>query len=134
MAKQNEVITFKELVQTLRDYGDSYASVMPYAKDAEAPVWGVNDIWFVDGVLMIGQHDDEGLPADMVAECIQACVPEEMLDTPAVVKIGATYRRDGVNFDVCTPYGEPAKARLVKSSEVKRKNSDFCKWILKFAS
>lgn len=134
-ASANVKLTFQQLIQSLNDYSDKYASVMPHAKDAEHPVWGIQYIWFNDGVLYLGQHDDEGLTVDLIAERIQKCLPDEMLDKLAIVKVGVTDRRGGVNIDVFTQYGEPAKAHFVKSSEVKpTRNDDFCKWILKFAN
>ena len=83
---------------------------------------------------MLGQHDDEGLPCSLIAERIDGCVPSDLMDSVAVVKIGVTYKRGGANIDVSTKYGEIAKARTVKSSVVKSCRDDyFCKWTLKFA-
>ena len=128
-------LTFRQLIQSLRDFGDQYASVMPVAKDAENSAWGIENIWFADGVLMLGQHDDEGLTCDLIAERIEKCVPADLLDEVAVVKVGVTYQKGGVNIDVLTKYDEPAKAHTVQSSVVKpcRDNDWFCKWTLKFA-
>jgi hypothetical protein len=128
-------LTFRQLIQSLRDFGDQYASVMPVAKDAENSAWGIENIWFEDGVLMLGQHDDEGLSCDTIAERIEGCVPSDLLDEVAVVKVGVTYQSGGVNIDVLTKYDEPAKAHNVQSSVVKscRDNDWFCKWTLKFA-
>ena len=128
-------LTFRQLIQSLRDFGDQYASVMPVAKDAENSFWGIENIWFADGVLMLGQHDDEGLTCDLIAERIEGCVPSDLLDEVAVVKIGVTYQSGGVNTDVLTRYEEPARARTVQSSVVKpcRGYDCFCKWTLKFA-
>ena len=128
-------LTFRQLIQSLRDFGDQYASVMPVAKDAENSAWGIENIWFADGVLMLGQHDDEGLTCDLIAERIEKCVPADLLDEVAVVKVGVTYQKGGVNIDVLTKYDEPAKAHNVQSSVVKPCRGDdwFCKWTLKFA-
>ena len=128
-------LTFRQLIQSLRYFGDQYASVMPVAKDAENSAWGIENIWFADGVLMLGQHDDEGLTCDLIAERIEKCVPADLMDEVAVVKVGVTYQKGGVNIDVLTKYDEPAKARNVQSSVVKpcRGNDWFCKWTLKFA-
>lgn len=128
-------LTFRQLIQSLRDFGDQYASVMPVAKDAENSAWGIQYIWFADGVLMLGQHDDEGLTCDLIAERIEKCVPADLLDKVAVVKVGVTYQKGEVNIDVLTKYDEPAKAHTVQSSVVKpcRGNDWFCKWTLKFA-
>ena len=128
-------LTFRQLIQSLRDFGDQYASVMPVAKDAENSAWGIENIWFADGVLMLGQHDDEGLTCDLIAERIEKCVPADLLDEGAVVKVGITYQKGGVNIDVLTKYDEPAKAHTVQSSVVKPCRGDdwFCKWTLKFA-
>jgi len=127
-------LTFRQLIQSLRDFGDQYASVMPVAKDAENSFWGIENIWFENGVLMLGQHDDEGLSCDTIAERIEGCVPSDLLDGVAVVKIGVTYQSGGVNIDVLTKYDEPAKARTVQSSVVKPcRDNWFCKWTLKFA-
>lgn len=127
-------LTFRQVIQSLRDYEDQNASVMPVAKDAESSVYGIEDIWFADGVLMLGQHDDEGLPCCLIAERIEECVPSDLLDEVAVVKIGETYKKDGTNIDVITKYGEKATAHNVKSSEVKPCRDDwFCKWTIKFA-
>ena len=62
----NMAITFKQLIQSLRDFDDQYAAIMPQAKDAEHPVWGIQYIWFADGILMLGQHDDEGLDVGLI--------------------------------------------------------------------
>ena len=56
MTVQN-LLTFKELIQPLKDFKVQYACVMPVAKGAEDPVWGIYDIWFEDGVLNIGQYE-----------------------------------------------------------------------------
>ena len=131
--KQNGTpLTFRQVIQSLKDFGDRYASVMPVAKGAENSAWGIEDIWFVDGVLMLGQHDDEGLTCDLIAERVEECVPSELLDSPARVKIGVTCRPNGV-IKLYTADGEPCVEHLVKSSEVRRRNEDFCKWVLKFA-
>lgn len=142
-------LTFRQLIQSLKDYNDQYASVMPYADRAEAPCWGIQYIWFNDGVLYLGQHDDEGLTCDTIAERIEECVPEEMLGYPAVVKIG-TVRVDEDNRQIYDIDGKPASARTVSISEVKANTYDpddefddefaddgeddswFCKWVLKF--
>lgn len=142
-------ITFRQLIQTLKDYDDQASSVMPYADGAEAPCWGIQYIWFNDGVLHLGQHDDEGLDVGLIAERIEKCLPEEMLDKPAVVKIG-TVEGDEDDRQIYDVDGEPASARNVSTSEVKSNAYDpddefddeiaedwdddswFCKWVLKF--
>lgn len=127
-------LTFRQVIKSIKDFGDQYASVMPVAKDAEPPVWGINDIWFADGVLMLGQTDDEGLSCDIIADRIEECVPHDLLDEVAVVKIGETYKRGEVNVDIITCYGEIANRHTIKSSIVKPCRDDwFCKWVLKFA-
>lgn len=143
-------LTFRQLIQSLKDYDDQYSSVMPYADGAEAPCWGIQYIWFNDGILYLGQHDDEGLTCDTIAERIEECLPKEMLDYPAVVKIG-TVSGDEDNRQIYDVDGEPASARTVSTSEVKANTYDpddefddefaedgeddswFCKWVLKFA-
>jgi hypothetical protein len=126
-------ITFRKLIQSIKDYKDQLASVMPIAHGAENPAWGIEDIWFKDGVLMLGQTDDQGDPCSLIVEKIERCVPEGLLDKPAVVKIGvAGYgAAKGQIFDAD---GKPAQTRNVKSSEVEpcRNNDWFCKWVLKF--
>ena len=126
-------LTFRKLIQSLRDFGDQYASVMPVAKDAEASCWGIQYIWFEDGVLQLGQHDDEGLTCDLIAERAEGCIPSELLDSPARVKVGVTEKPNGV-MALYTADGEPCSEHLVKSSVVKpcRGNDWFCKWTLKF--
>ena len=144
-------LTFRQLIQSLRSYKDQYASVMPYADGAEDPVWGINDIWFEDGVLMIGQYDDEGDSCEGIADGIEKCVPADKLDEPAVVAIGVTDEENG-NKVVRSIYGSTANARTVASSVVKpaseRVTDDeeefvddldddswsisACKWVLKF--
>lgn len=127
-------LTFRQLIQSLRDFGDQYASVMPVARGAEASCWGIENIWFEDGVLMLGQHDDEGLTCGLIAERAEGCVPSELLDSPARVKVGVTEKPNGV-MELYTADGEPCAEHLVKSSVVKpcRGNDWFCKWTLKFA-
>lgn len=144
-------LTFRELIKSLKDYDDQCSAVMPYADGAEAPCWGIQYIWFNDGVLHLGQHDDEGLDVGLIVEKIEKCLPEEMLDKPAVVKIG-TVEGDEDDRQIYDVDGEPASARTVSTSEVKPNSYDsddefddeiaedweddswFCKWILKFAS
>ena len=143
-------LTFKQLIQSLKDYDDQYASVKPYAKGAENPYWGIQYIWFDNSVLHLGQHDDEGLTCGLIAERIEECVPKEMLDYPAVVKIG-TVEGDEDNRQIYDVDGKPAAAQTVSTSEVKTNTYDpddefddefaedgeddswFCKWVLKFA-
>ena len=126
-------LTFRQVILSLRDYEDQNASVMPVAKDAESSVYGIEYIWFEDGVLMLGQHDDEGHPCCLIAERIEGCVPSDLLDEVAVVKIGVTARPNGV-MGLYTKYGEPCAEHFVKSSEVKSCRDDyFCKWTIKFA-
>lgn len=126
-------LTFRQIIKSLRDYEDKYSSVMPVAKGAEDPVWGINYIWFENGVLNLGQYDDEGLTCDLIAERIEGCVPSELIDSPAHVKIGVTERPNGV-MKLYTVDGEPCVEHLVKSSVVKaRSDGWFCKWTLKFA-
>jgi len=138
-------ITYRQLVQSLRSYKDQLASVMPYADGAEDPVWGISDVWFEDGVLMIGQYDDEGDCCERIADGIEKCVPADKLDEPAVVKIG-TIEGDEGGRQIYSEYSEPALARKVASSEVKSMSErvgDYdeygeadddwaCKWVLKF--
>ena len=125
-------LTFRQLIQSLKDFEDQYASVMPVAKDAEASCWGIEYIWFEDGVLMLGQHDDEGLTCDLIAERAEGCIPSELLDSPARVKVGVTEKPNGV-MALYTADGEPCAEHLVKSSVVKPCRNDwFCKWTLKF--
>ena len=144
-------ITFRQLIQSIKDYEDQLASIMPVARGAENPAWGIEDIWFEDGVLMLGQTDDQGDPCCLIVENIERCVPEDMLDKPAMVKIGVAGwgASKGKIFD---KYGELAEAHIVKSSVVKSMadaiaNNDsedfeddgynwdddaFCTWVLKF--
>ena len=129
----NGGITFRQLIQTLKDFSDQLAAVMPSARGAEASCWGIQHIWFENGVLHLGQHDDEGLGVGLIAERIEKCVPAELLDTPAHVKVGVA---EDVNSDarkILDKYGEDAKTNTVSSSEVKNKNGWFCRWVLKFA-
>lgn len=143
------VITYRQLIQSLKDYDDQYSAVMPYADGAEAPCWGIQYVWFNDGVLHLGQHDDEGLDVALIANAIEKCLPVEMLDSPAVVKIG-TVGGDEDDRQIYDVDGEPAKTRTVSASEVKANTYDpddefddevaedgeddswFCKWFLKF--
>ena len=83
---------------------------------------------------MLGQHDDEGLTCDLIAERAEGCIPSELLDSPARVKVGVTEKPNGV-MALYTADGEPCSEHLVKSSMVKpcRGNDWFCKWTLKFA-
>lgn len=145
-------ITYRQLIQSLRDYKDQLASVMPYAEGAEDPCWGISDIWFEDGVLMIGQYDDEGDCCEGIADGIEKCVPADKLDEPAVVKIGTIEDGEG-GRQIYSLYWGPARAEKVASSEVKPASErvtddpdewvddlgddadwsiDACKWVLKF--
>ena len=144
-------ITFRQLIQSIKDYKDQLASIMPIAHGAENPAWGIEDIGFKDGVLMLGQIDDQGDPCSLIVENIERCVPEDMLDKPAMVKIGVAGwgASKGKIFD---KYGELAEAHIVKSSVVKSmsdaiadedsedfedddydwEDDAFCSWVLKF--
>ena len=143
-------VTYRQLIQSLRDYKDQLASVMPYAEGAEAPCWGIAETWFEDGVLMLGQYDDEGDCCRGIADGVEACVPADKLDEPAVVKIG-TIEDDGSGKQLYDAESEPARAKTVASSEVKPPtervtddpdewvddldddwSTDACKWVLKF--
>lgn len=142
-------ITYRQLIQSLRGYKDQLASVMPYAEGAEAPCWGIQYVWFNNGVLHLGQHDDEGLGVGLIVEAIEKCLPRETLDCPAVVKIG-TVGGDEDDRQIYDVDGEPAPARTVSTSEAKANTYDpddefddefaedgeddswFCKWVLKF--
>ena len=129
----NVELTFRQIIQSFRDYGDQYASVMPHAKGAENPFWGIEDIWFENGVLNLGQTDDEGLTCDLIAERIEECVPDDLMDGVAVVRVGVTCKRNG-KMELHGADGEVSVNHTVKSSEVKHKDDWFCKWILKYAS
>ena len=128
-------LTFRQLIQSLKDYDDQLGAVMPVAKGAEASCWGIQYIWFDNGVLMLGQHDDEGLDVGLIVERIEKCLPQELLDTPAIVKIGVAEDEDTAIRKILDKYGEDAKTNTVSSSEVKHIRGDewFCKWVLKFA-
>lgn len=126
-------ITFRQLIQSLKDYTDPYATVMIYAKDAEDPCWGIDKIWFEDNVLMIGQHDDEGNVCSGIIEDIESCLPIEQLDQIALVKVGVAYC-NGNEKQIINAFGKPAHTYKVGNSEVKRwrkYDDDHCKWILK---
>ncbi len=143
-------LTFRQLIQSLKDYDDQCSAVMPYAEGAEAPCWGIQYIWFNDGVLHLGQHDDEGLDVGLIVEAIEKCLPKHMLDCPAIVKIG-TVEGNEDDRQIYDVDGVPASARTVSMSEVKANTYDqdsefddkfaedgeddswFCKWVLKFA-
>ncbi len=133
MTTQN-TLTFRQLIQPLKDFEDQYASVMPVAKGAENPYWGIEDIWFEDGVLNLGQTDDEGLTCDTIAERIENCVPSDLLDGVAVVRVGVTERMNG-KMELYSPDGEVSVNHTVTSSVVKpcRNDDCFCRWTLKFA-
>jgi hypothetical protein len=131
----NEItLTYRQLIQPLKDFKDQLASVMPVAKGAEDPVWGINDIWFEDGVLNLGQYDDEGDSCGGIADGIEKCVPPELLDEVAVVRIGVKEEEDGKK-ELYGSYGQVSVSHNVKSSVVKPCRDDdwFCKWTLKFA-
>ena len=127
-------LTYKQIIQTLRRFEDQNASVMPVAKGAEDPVWGIEYIWFENGILNLGQYDDEGDSCSFIADKIEKCVPPELLDEVAVVRIGVKEEVNGKN-ELYSPYGEVSESHNVKSSEVKACRDDewFCKWTLKFA-
>ena len=127
-------LTYKQIIQSLRRFGDQYASVMPVAKGAEDPIWGINYIWFEDGVLNLGQYDDEGDSCDLIAKQIEECVPSDLLDEVAVVRIGVKEEVNGKK-ELYDPYGKVSVSHNVTSSVVKPCRDDdwFCKWTLKFA-
>ena len=133
MTTQN-TLTFRQLIQPLKDFKDQLASVMPVAKGAEDPVWGINDIWFENGVLNLGQYDDEGDSCDLIAERIEACVPPDLLDKEAVVRVGVTERVNG-KMELYDRHSEVSVNHTVTSSVVKpcRNYDCFCRWTLKFA-
>ena len=127
-------LTFKQIIQSLRRFEDQHASVMPVAKGAENPYWGIEDIWFENGVLNLGQTDDEGLTCDIIAERIEGCVPSDLLDGVAMIRVGVTEKTNG-KMELYDVDGEVSVNHTVKSSVVKPCRDDwFCKWILKYAS
>lgn len=132
--EEESPLTYKQIIQSLRRFGDQNASVMPVAKGAEDPIWGINYIWFESGVLNLGQYDDEGDSCDLIAKQIEECVPAELLDEVAVVRIGVKEEVDGKN-ELYDPYGKVSINHTVTSSVVKPCRDDdwFCKWTLKFA-
>ena len=117
--KKNKTLTFRQLVQSLRDFKDQNASVMPYAKGAENPAWGIEDVWFADGILNLGQTDDEGDSCGMIADKIEECVPEDMLDELAMVRVGVAGREEEDGKEVFDAYGDPALVHAVRGSVVK---------------
>ena len=127
-------LTFRQIIQSLKDFGDQYASVMPAAKGAEDPVWGINYIWFENGVLNLGQYDDEGDSCDLIAKQIEECVPSDLLDEVAVVRIGVGEEMND-KMELYDPYGKVSVNHTVKSSVVEADAEDdwFCKWILEFS-
>lgn len=131
----NVKLTFRQLIQSLKDFEDQHASVMPVAEGAEDPVWGIAYIWFENGVLNLGQYDDEGDSCGGIADEIENCVPVELLDEVAVVRIGVKEEVDGKK-ELYDLYSRVSKSHNVKSSVVKAIRDDdwFCKWILKFAN
>ena len=133
MTTQN-LLTFRQLIQPLKDFKVQYAPVMPVAKGAEDPIWGIAYIWFEDGVLNLGQYDDEGGSCDLIAERIEECVPTDLLDGVAMVRIGVTEEVNGKK-ELYDPYGEVSVKHTVTSSKVKpcRNDDRFCRWTLKFA-
>lgn len=133
MTTQN-TLTFRQLIQPLKDFKDQLASVMPVAKGAEDPVWGINDIWFENGVLNLGQYDDEGDSCDLIAERIEECVPSDLLDKEAVVKVGVTERVNG-KMELYGRNGKVSASHTVTNSVVRpcRNDDCFCRWTLKFA-
>ena len=130
-------ITFRQLIQSLKDYKDPHASVMPVAEDAEDPVWGINYIWFEDGVLNLGQYDDEGDSCGRIANGIEECVPSDLLDEVAVVRIGVAEGEDD-EMNLYDPCGNVSVSHTMKSSEVKASSDPdfdddwFCEWVLEF--
>ena len=132
--ESESTLTFRQLIQSLKDFDDQLAAVMPQAKDAKNSAWGIQYIWFENGVLMLGQYDDEGLDVGLIAERIEKCVPSELLDTPALVKVGVAEDEDSYARKILDKHGEDAKTNIVTSSVVKHIRGDemFCKWVLKF--
>ena len=127
-------LTFKQIIQSLRRFEDQNASVMPVAKGAENPVWGIETIWFENGVLNLGQTDDEGDSCDLIAGEIEKCVPADLMDEVAVVRVGVAENVNG-KMELYDPYGKVSVNHTVMSSVVKPCRDDdwFCKWTLKFA-
>lgn len=127
-------LTFKQVIQSLRKFEDQYAAVMPVAKGAENPWWGIEDIWFENGVLNLGQYDDEGDSCDLIAEKIEKCVPADLLDGVAVVRVGVIEKVNDKK-ELYAPNGKVSVNHTVTSSVVKPYRDDdcFCRWTLKFA-
>ena len=127
-------LTFKQIIQSLRRFEDQHASVMPVAKGAENPYWGIETIWFENGVLNLGQTDDEGDSCDLIAGKIEECVPADLMDGVAVVRVGVKEEVNGKK-ELYDPYGQVSVSHNVTSSVVKAIRDDdwFCKWTLKFA-
>lgn len=139
-------LTFRELIQSFKDFDNQDASVMPYIEGAEDPSWGISEIWFKDGILMLGQDDDEGYCCANIVEKIEACLPKEALDMAAIIKIGPVSNEDGEREIVDIQYA-PAEEYFVVKNDImpfsERVDDDdvyydedeedddgaFCKWV-----
>lgn len=132
------ILTFRQLIQSLRDFEDQHAAVCPVAEGAEDPVWGIAYIWFENGILNLGQYDDEGDSCGGIADEIENCVPADHLDEVAIIRIGVAEDMDKDADDddkkeLYDPYGRVSKSHNVKSSVVKACPDDwFCEWTLEF--
>lgn len=136
-------LTFREIIQTFKNFDNQYASVMPYVEGAEDPCWGISEIWFEDGILMFGQYDDEGYCCANIVEEIEKCLPKEVLDLTAVVKVGPVSNEDGSKEIVNNQY-ESAEEHIVVESIIipfseyvddddeyyNEDDDSFCKWVL----
>ena len=132
-------LTFRQLIESVEAFSDQESCPNLRADTLDDFWWGVHEISFKDGVLSIKGYDDEGDWCKGIANNMRKCIPEDMLDKPALVKVGKDDWENGTD-EVVDQDENPVKACSVKDSivtfydkdEVSDEEEDyestFCKW------
>lgn len=132
-------LTFRQLIESVEAFSDQDCCPNLRVDTLNDFWWGVHEISFKDGVLSIKGYDDEGDWCKGIAKNMRKCIPEDMLDKPALVKVGKDDWENGTD-EVVDQDENPVKACSVKDSivtfydkdeageEEEGYESTFCKW------
>ena len=115
--KPDGKLTFRQLIESVEAFSDQDCHPNIVASTLDDCWWGVHEISFKDGVLSIRGYDDEGDECGDIAKEMRKLVPEDMLDKPALVKVGTDDWKNKTD-GVLDQYDKPVKACSVKDSIV----------------
>lgn len=134
-------LTFRQLIESVEAFSDQECCPNLRANTLDDCWWGIHEISFKDGVLSIKGYDDEGDCCKRIAKNMRKCIPEDMLDKPALVKVGKDDWENGTD-EVVDQDENPVKACSVKDSIVTFYDKDddgyeeedyettMCKWTI----